>query len=94
MLNENLNHFKFDSTHFQQAFNFFTFSTMLKALFKRSRHLVQQSVEGMLKQMLKPFRQAFSAQCACLAINGDESRSGKSLMGVHRRSSPGCSKAD
>jgi len=94
MLNENLNQFKFDSTHFQQAFNVFTFSNMLKALFKRSRHLVQQSVERMLKQMLKPFRQVLSVQCACLAINGHKSRSWKSLIGVHRRSGPGCSKAD
>ena len=42
----------------QYAFNklstFFTFSTMLDDLFKRTEHLVQQSVEYMLKQMLKP----------------------------------------
>ena len=58
MLNESLNQFKFDSTRFQQAFNIFfsfTLSTMLNDLFKRPRHLVQQSVERMLKQMLKPF---------------------------------------
>ena len=42
--------FKFDSTRSQQAFNnFFTLSTMLKDLFKRPRHLVQQSFEHMLK---------------------------------------------
>ena len=34
MLNERLNQFKFDSTHFHQAFNnFFTRSTMLNDLF-------------------------------------------------------------
>ena len=31
---------------------------MLKDLFKRPRHLVQQSVECMFKQMLEPFKQA------------------------------------
>ena len=64
MLNESLNQFKFDSTHFQQAFNiFFTLSTMLNDLFKRARHLVQQSVERMLKQMLKPFKRIFTLTC-------------------------------
>ena len=44
MLNESLNQFKFDSTHFQQAFNiFFSLSTMLNDLrLKRPKHLVQQ----------------------------------------------------
>ena len=39
MLNESLNEFKFDSTHFQQAFNIFnTLSTLiLNDLFKRPR---------------------------------------------------------
>ena len=55
MLNESLNRFKLDSTRFQQTSTFFTFSTMLDDLFKRTEHLVQQSVECMLKQMLKPF---------------------------------------
>ena len=58
-LNESLNRFKF-----QHAFNklstFFTLSTMLNDLFKRPRHLVQQSVECMLKQILKPFKRAFN----------------------------------
>ena len=58
MLNESLNQFKFDSTHCQQAFS--TLSTMLNDLFKRPRHLIQQSVEGMLKQMLKPFKRTLS----------------------------------
>ena len=31
---------------------------MLDDLFKRTKHLVQQSVECMLKQTLKPFKQA------------------------------------
>ena len=46
MMNESLDQFKFDSTHFQQAFNIFsvTLSTMLNDLFKRPRHLAQQSV--------------------------------------------------
>ena len=32
---------------------------MLSDLFKRPRHLIQQSVDRMLKQMLKPFKRAF-----------------------------------
>ena len=60
MLNESLNQFKFDSTHFQQAFEifFFTLSTMLNDLLKRTRHLFNNCVERMLKQMLKPFKRA------------------------------------
>ena len=33
---------------------------MLNDLFKRPRHLAQQSVERMLKQMLKPFKRALN----------------------------------
>ena len=56
ILNKSLNQFKFDSTCFQLAFNiFFRLSTMSNDLFKCPRHLVQQSVECMLKQMLKLF---------------------------------------
>ena len=33
---------------------------MLDDLFKRTEHLVQQSVECMLKQMLKLFKRAFT----------------------------------
>ena len=33
---------------------------MLNDLFKRPRHLVQQSVQRMSKQMLKPFKRAFT----------------------------------
>ena len=45
MLNESLNQFKFNSTHFQQAFDiFFTLSTMLNDLFKRPRHLAVQQL--------------------------------------------------
>ena len=33
---------------------------MLNDLFKRPRHLVQQSVERMLKQILKPFKYALT----------------------------------
>ena len=57
MLNKSLNQFKFDSAHFQQAFNIFLrpFSTMLKNLFKRPRVWFNNCVERMLKQMLKPF---------------------------------------
>ena len=47
----------------QHAFNnlstVFTLSAILNDLFKRPRHFVQQSVESMLKQMLKPFKRAF-----------------------------------
>ena len=41
MLNESLNQFKFDSTHFEQSFqHFFMLLTMLNDLFKHPRHLV------------------------------------------------------
>ena len=59
IFNESLNQFKLDSTRFQEAFNIFTLSTMLDNLFKCIKQLVQQSVECKLKQMLKPFKQAF-----------------------------------
>ena len=36
----------------------FMFSTMLDDLFKHTKHLVQQSVECKLEQMLKPFKWA------------------------------------
>ena len=42
MLNESLNQFKFDSAHFQQAFNIFFALSLLNDLFKRPRHLFQQ----------------------------------------------------
>ena len=49
---------KFTSVLPQHALNklstFFTLSTMLDDLLKRTENLVQQSVECMLKQMLKP----------------------------------------
>ena len=46
MLNESLKQFKFDSTHYQQAFNIIkALSTMLNDLFKRPRYLVQQGIE-------------------------------------------------
>ena len=51
MLSESLNRFKLDSTRFQQVFNiFYAFN---HDLFKCTEHLVQQSAECMLKQMLK-----------------------------------------
>ena len=53
MLNKSLNQFKFDSTRFQQAFNFFTLSAMLSNLFKSPRHLVQQSVEATVETVKK-----------------------------------------
>ena len=52
ILNESLNQFKLDLKN--------TLSTMLNDLFKCPRHLVQQSVERTLKQMLKPFKRAFT----------------------------------
>ena len=71
MLNESLN--QFDLTHFQQAFNiFFARSTMLNDLFKRPRYLVQQSVERMLKQMLRPFKRAFTIQYALYTSLNDD----------------------
>ena len=62
MLNESLNQFELDWTRFQQAFNIFYTSNNveLNDLFKRLRNLVQQSVERMLKQTLKPFKRAFT----------------------------------
>ena len=39
---------------------------MLNDVFKRPRHLLQQSVEHMLKQMLKPFKPAFDARARAL----------------------------
>ena len=41
---------------FDSAQHFFALSAMSNDLFKRPRHLVQQSVERMLKQILKPFQ--------------------------------------
>lgn len=58
MLIERLNRFELGSTRFQQISTFFTFSTMLDGLFKRTEHLIQQSVECVLKQMLTPFKWA------------------------------------
>ena len=60
MLNESLNRFKCDSTpSFNKLSTFFTLSAMLNDLFKRTGHLVQQSVECMFKRTLKPFKRAF-----------------------------------
>ena len=70
MLNESLNQFK----------HFFTLSTMLNDLFKRPRHLVQQSVKRMLKQMLKPFKRAFSVK---LVPPFDEVSSSQPLFEIH-----------
>ena len=54
MLNESLNEFKFDLTHFQLALNiFFTLSTMLSDLLKLPRRWFNNCVERILKQMLK-----------------------------------------
>ena len=39
---------------------------MLNDVFKLPRHLVQQSVEHMLKQILKPFKPAFDARARAL----------------------------
>ena len=53
MLNESSNQFKFDSTHFQQAFN-----NVERPRFKRPDIWFNNCVERMLKQMLKPFKRA------------------------------------
>ena len=58
ILNESLNHFKLDLPNM--------LSTMLNDPFKCPRHLVQQSVERTLKQMLKPFKRAFTPRGANL----------------------------
>ena len=63
MLNEGLNQFKFDSTHFQQTFDIFlrfqqcwtTCSNALDIWFNNC-------VERMLKQTLKPFKRAFKVK--------------------------------
>ena len=61
MLNESLNQFKFDSTHFQQAFNIFLrFQPCWTICAKRPQYLAQKSIERRLKQVLKPFKRAFS----------------------------------
>ena len=49
MLNERLNRFKFDSTPFQQAFNIFSAFNNVGQPLQMPQHLVQQSVERMLK---------------------------------------------
>ena len=78
MFNESLNRFKLDSTRFQ---HFFTFSTMLDDLFKRTEHLIQQSVECKLKQILKPFKQALRiAQFRALFMNRIEPYSGNEVV--------------
>ena len=58
MLRESLNLFKLDSTSFQHFLRFQ--ESVLDDLFKRTEHLAQQSVECMLKQLLKRFKRAFS----------------------------------
>ena len=59
MLNESLN---LKQHAFNKLSTFFTFSTMLDDLFKRTEHLVQKSVECMLKKMLKLFKRALRLQ--------------------------------
>ena len=57
MLNETLNQFKFDSTHFQQTFNiFYAFNNVSNA----PDIWFNNCVERMLKQKLKPFKRAFN----------------------------------
>ena len=59
MLNESLNQFKFDSTHFQQAFNILLrFQQCLTTCSNAPDVWLNNCVESILKQMLKPFKQA------------------------------------
>ena len=56
MLNLSFNQFKFDSAHFQQAFNNVERPVQTPPTFGSTNVLA----EHMLKQMLKPFKRAFS----------------------------------
>ena len=47
---------------------------MLDHLFKRTQHLVQQSVERMLKQMLKPFKRALTCIKIAVRLETGETR--------------------
>ena len=61
MLYESLKQFRFDPTRFQQAFNiFYTFNNVERPVQTPPRYLVQQSIERILKQMLKWFKRAFT----------------------------------
>ena len=62
---------------FNKLSTFFYASTMLDDLFRRTKHLVQQSVECTLKQLLKPFKRvlrtyeaAVRKLCYLIAVNG------------------------
>ena len=66
MLNESLNRFKFDSTHFQQALNiFYAFNNVGRPVEKRPQNLAQQSVE----RMLNPFNRAIKKPRRQLELN-------------------------
>ena len=61
MLNESLHQFKLIQHTSNKLSTFcFALSTMLNDLLRRTRRLVQQSVENVLKEALKPFKLAFS----------------------------------
>ena len=63
MLNESLNQFKFDSTHFQQAFNILLrFQQNGTTRVNAPDIWFNNCVERMLKQMLEPFKRAFMRQ--------------------------------
>ena len=60
MLNESLNQFKFDSKHFQEAFNVFlyAFNNVERPGWNTPDIWLSNCVECMLKQMLKPVKRA------------------------------------
>ena len=61
MLNESFNQFKFDSKHFQQAFNiFFGFKNVERPGLNVPDIWLNNCIERMLKKMLKPFKRSFS----------------------------------
>ena len=61
MLNENFNQFKFDSKHFQQAFNiFYVFNNVERPGSNAPDIWLKNCIERMLKKMLKPFKRSFS----------------------------------
>ena len=61
MLNESLNQFKFDSKHFQQAFNiFYVFNNVERPGSNAPDIWLNNSIERMLKKMLKPFIRSFN----------------------------------
>ena len=61
MLNESLNQFRFDSTHFQQAFNtFYAFNNVERPVQTPPTFGSTTVLNGMMKKKLKPFKRAIT----------------------------------